>query len=156
MLEVTITHTADRTEIRLVGSIDHNSAQQFGKAFEGELRPTVSLNLKDVRSISSYGVGLLLRHLSAISRQRKVEFAQCSETMVDQFQMLQFGHYGRITSFRARYACPRCERTDEVMLDVAKLSVDRASRVVKSPDFPCACGGKLVVDDSLEFVIDHV
>ena len=106
--------------------------------------------------ISSYGVGLLIRQLSAISREHKVEFAQCSETMVDQFQMLQFSNYGRITSFQARYACPRCDRQDLKMLDVATLKVDKRTHTVLSPEFPCACGGKLVVDDSLEFVIDHI
>ena len=42
------------------------------------------------------------------------------------------------------------------MLEVAKLKVDKRTDTVVSPAFPCACGGKLVVDDSLEFVIDHV
>ena len=61
------------------------------------------------------------------------EFARCSETMIDQFQMLQFRAYGRITSFRARYACPQCERTDSVLLEVDLLTVDRKARTVVAP-----------------------
>ena len=150
-----VNHSGDRTEIRLGGIIDHTSADEFAKAFQ-TLRATVCLNLREVTRISSYGVGLLIRQLSAISREHKVEFAQCSETMVDQFQMLQFSNYGRITSFQARYACPRCDRQELRMLEVAKLKVDKRTDTVVSPAFPCACGGKLVVDDSLEFVIDHI
>jgi anti-anti-sigma factor len=155
MFNVVVNHSANRTEIRFGGTIDHECAVEFGRAFE-DLRGAVCLDLMEVKYISSYGVGLLLKHLSAISRQHKVEFARCSETMVDQFSMLQFSNYGRITSFQARYACPRCERTDVVLLEVKQLKVDVAARTVESPVYPCRCGGKMAVDDSLEFVIDHV
>jgi hypothetical protein len=42
------------------------------------------------------------------------------------------------------------------MLEVAKLSVDKAEGAVRAPVFACTCGGDLVVDDSLEFVVEHV
>jgi len=154
MFRVTIQHTADRSVIKLAGAINHTSADDFARAFE-DLRPSVELDLHEVTSISSYGVGLLIRHLSPASKHHKIEFARCSETMVDQFQMLQFRAYGRITSFRARYACPQCQRTDSVLLEVDKLAVDKRSRQVSAPVYPCVCGGRLEVDDSLEFVVEH-
>ena len=156
MPAATVSHEDTRTVIRLAGRIDHTSVADFASAFMS-LRGTVVLNLRDVTSITSYGMGLLMRHLTAITDKHRVEFAECSETMVDQFQMLQFSCYGRITSFKARYACARCERTDSIMLDVRRdLQVTAATRTVRSPEFPCRCGGRLVVDDSLEFVIQHV
>ena len=156
MLAVTVTQSEGRTEIRLAGTIDHTSTDEFARAFE-QIAPTVCLDLRDVKYVSSYGIGLLIRHLSAISRRHRVEFARCSEAMVDQFQMLQFSSYGRITSFMARYACSRCNRTDVILLDVGRdLKVDREQRAVHAPEMPCSCGGKLSVDDSLEFVLDHV
>jgi anti-anti-sigma regulatory factor len=151
----TVTHGTDRTEIRVVGTLDHTSAVEFEQAFTN-LRATVVLNLGGITRITSYGVGMLMRHLAGIGNAHKVEFAECSETMVDQFQMLQFSRYGRITSFYARYACTRCGRNDVVLLDVQRdLKVALATRTVRSPEYPCACGGRLVVDDSLEFVIEH-
>jgi anti-anti-sigma regulatory factor len=152
----TVTHGGDRTEIRIVGTLDHTGAAEFEQAFTS-LRGTVVLNLGGITRITSYGVGMLMRHLAAIGNQHKVEFAECSETMVDQFQMLQFSRYGKITSFHARYACTRCGRNDVVLLDLQRdLKVNAATRDVRSPEFPCACGGRLIVDDSLEFVIEHV
>jgi anti-anti-sigma factor len=144
-----------RTEIRLGGVIDHGAAEAFAQALE-KLSSTVCLDLHDVQRITSYGVGLLIRHLSAISKNHKVEFARCSETMVDQFQMLRFSTYGRITSFQARFTCTRCQRSDLRLLEVAKLAVNKAEQAVNPPVFPCTCGGDLVVDDSLEFVLEHV
>jgi anti-anti-sigma factor len=154
MLRVKISQTAGRTELRFAGMIDHTSADEFARVF-AELQPTIVLDLHDVTSISSYGVGLLIRYLSPASKHHKIEFARCSETMIDQFQMLQFRAYGRITSFRARYACPRCARTDSMLLEVDLLTVDRTARTVDAPSYPCACGDRFVVDDSLEFVIEH-
>lgn len=155
MLAVTVTRSDDRTEIRFAGKIDHTSASEFSAAFE-QLRGTVCLQLRQVTYISSYGVGLLIRQLAAISGHHKVEFAECSETMVDQFQMLEFSRYGRIVSFQARYACARCGRTDVVLLVVRELEIDFTARAVRAPEFACSCGGRLLIDDSLEFVIEHV
>lgn len=155
MFRVSIRHTDDRTEIELVGTINHASADEFAHAFV-ELRPNVVLDLHGVTSISSYGVGLLIRHLSPASKHHKIEFARCSETMVDQFQMLQFRAYGRITSFQARYLCPSCQRTDSALLEVDKLVVEKPTRTVTAPSYACVCGGRLEVDDSLEFVVEHV
>jgi anti-anti-sigma factor len=95
MLAVTVTHSGDRTEIQLTGEIDHFGASEFAGAF-ATLKKTVCINLGNVRYISSYGVGLMLKQMAAISREHKVEFAECTEMMVDQFQMLQFSRYGRI------------------------------------------------------------
>ena len=155
MLTVSVNHTNDRTEVRLAGRIDHESADELKRALSS-LRGIVCLDLRDVERITSYGVGLLIRHLSVMSRNHKVEFARCSEAMVDQFQMLQFSNYGRITSFQARYACSQCARIDLVLLEVKNLEVETTTRTVRSPSHTCGCGGLSVVDDSLEFVIDHI
>jgi len=155
MLTVTVESCGDRIVIHFAGRIDHASAEKFTGAFE-KLRGTVCLNLRKVTYISSYGVGLLIRKLSAISSEHKVEFAECSETMVDQFQMLQFSRYGKITSFQARHVCARCNRMELVLLTQRDLQIDREKSAVRSPAFPCVCGGQLAVDDSLEFMLDHV
>jgi anti-anti-sigma factor len=156
MFRAIVTHCGDRTEIRLAGTLDQTTGAEFSRAFE-TIRGTVCLNLREVIYISSYGIGLLMRQLAAINRDHKVEFAECSETMVDQFQMLEFSSYGRITSFQARYACARCGRPDVVLLDISRdLEVDVVARTVRSPEFSCTCGGRLTVDDSLDFVVEHV
>ena len=95
--------------------------------------------------------------MSAISREHDVEFAECTELMVDQFQMLQFSRYGKITSFQARFACAACGRTELRLLDVKRdLQIDVAAREVQTPPIACTCGGQLVVDDSLEFVLEYI
>src|SRR5688500_15871345 len=141
MFSAVVKQSEQRTEIRLAGTIDHTSTEDLARSLE-KLAPTVCLDLHAVERITSYGVGLLIRHLSTISRNHKVEFARCSETMVDQFQMLKFSAYGRITSFQARYLCSRCQRTSSVLLEVKKLEVDPASHEVHAPVFACHCGGR--------------
>ena len=156
MLSVTVSHSDHRTELRFAGEIDHFGANAFADAFT-TLRKTVSINFSGVRYISSYGVGLMLRQLSSVSREHDVEFADCTELMVDQFQMLQFSRYGRITSFQARFACAACQRTEVRMLDVKRdLRVDAASREVHASGLACTCGSQLVVDDSLEFILEYM
>ncbi len=155
-LRVTIKHEGDRTLIALSGRVDESGAAQLSAAFE-ELRSTVCLNLREVTLVSSYGIGLLMRHLGAISRSHKVEFAECSESMVDQFQMLEFSSYGRITSFVVRYVCGRCDRQETYLIDIERdLEVEVETRTIRSPEYKCACGGKLIADDSLDFVIEHL
>ena len=156
MLIVTVTHSDDRTEIRFEGEIDHFAFTEFDSAF-AILRKTVCINLGNVSYISSYGVGLILRQMATISREHRVEFAECTEMIVDQFQMLQFSRYGRITSFQARFACAKCERTEVRLLDVKRdLKIDATSREVHAPELACSCGGQLCVDDSIEFIIDYM
>ncbi len=149
-----IAHAAGRTEIRFDGTIDHRSAPEFARLF-AELQKTVCLNFREVSRIDSYGVGLLMRHLAALAGAHEVELAECSETMVDQFQMLNFSRYARIVSFQARYACAKCERLDTMLLDVRR-DLRRDGNAVVAPSFPCTCGGRLEVDDSLEFVIAYM
>jgi len=156
MLSVTVNHADQRTELRFSGEIDHFGANAFADAF-ATLRKTVCINFKNVRYISSYGVGLMLRQMAAISREHHVEFAECTELMVDQFQMLQFSRYGKITSFQARFACAACGRTELRLLDVKRdLEIDVAAREVRARPIPCTCGSELVVDDSLEFVLEYI
>lgn len=156
MLSVTVSHADQRTELRFSGEIDHFGAGAFADAF-ATLRKKVCINLGNVRYISSYGVGLMLRQMAVISREHEVEFAECTELMVDQFQMLQFSRYGRITSFQARFVCSSCQRTEVRLLDVKRdLRIDTASREVHVVALACGCGGELVVDDSLEFVLEYM
>ena len=155
MFSAAVKQSGHRTEIRLAGTIDHTSTEELARALE-HLAPAVCLDLHAVERITSYGVGLLIRHLSVLSRNHKLEFARCSETMVDQFQMLKFSAYGRITSFQARYLCSRCQRTDSILLEVGKLAIDTKTGEVRAPTFTCRCGGYSEVDDSLEFVVEHL
>ena len=155
MFSAVVRQSEHRTEIQLAGTIDHTSTEDLARALE-RLAPTVCLDMHAVVRITSYGVGLLIRHLSALSRAHKVEFARCSETMVDQFQMLKFSSYGRSLSFQARYLCSRCQSTDSILLEVKKLEIDPRTKTVRAPIFACNCGGRSEVDDSLEFIADHL
>ena len=151
-----VNHDGTMTEIRFAGRLDELASGTLEAAL-GEMRTRVRINFREVTRISSYGIGLLMRCLGNASSGREIEFTECSEVVVDQFQMLDFSRYGRITSFYARYYCSRCDKQDEVLLVIARdLAIDRASSAVQAPEFACSCGGTSTVDDSLEFVIDHL
>ena len=155
-LQVAVERTGGVTEIRLAGTIDEHAAAALQRGFSNPVG-TIRLNLRDVQRINSFGIGILMRHLGAVSAQHKVEFGECSDVIVDQFQMLDFSRYGRITSFFARYLCQRCEAQESFLLVIGRdLQVDKRSGSVRAPEFPCSCSGSFAVDDSLEFVIEHL
>jgi ABC-type transporter Mla MlaB component len=153
-LKVDVEHHGEETRLALAGRVDETAGSALEDAFR-DLRQLVKMDLERVTRINSYGIGLLMRNLNRVSRDHAIEFERCSEVVVDQFQMLDFSTYGRITSFYARYVCDRCNREPSVLLDVATdIKVENGE--VSARTYRCKCGGEMTVDDPLEFVLDHI
>lgn len=153
-LEVRKSRDGELTTIVLVGVIDEAASEVLTSAF-ADVRGLVRINFRGIRRINSYGIGLLMKHLSQIVRDHRVEFVECSETIVDQFQMLDFSVYGRITSFVIRYFCPSCSAEEGRLLSISDVSLG-PDGALSAPEYKCGCGGALRVDDSLEFLADHL
>lgn len=154
-LRVDIEQSPDETRLALSGRVDETAGPALEEAFN-QLRPRVRIDLERVTRINSYGIGLLMRNLNRASRDHAIEFERCSEVVVDQFQMLDFSTYGRITSFYARYICSRCTREPSVLLEVEGDIGVSADGEVTARSYRCKCGGDMTVDDPLEFVLDHI
>lgn len=153
-LEVAKSRDGEFTTIVLAGVIDEAASQALSSAFT-DVDGVVRVNFRGINRINSYGIGLLMKHLSQIFRDHRVEFVECSETIVDQFQMLDFSVYGRITSFMIRYFCPSCSAEEGRLLSISDVSTG-PDGTLGAPQFDCSCGGALRIDDSLEFLADHL
>ncbi len=152
---VSVVRANGRTTIMIAGVLDETSQRALEAAF-AELDDLIELNLRGVKRINSYGIGMLMKHLSRVSRDHRIEFVECSEMIVDQFQMLDFALYGRIKSLFMRYYCSRCRREDVKLLDLEQDIRVRDDGEIMAPEYPCSCTGRLAADESLEFLADHL
>jgi hypothetical protein len=151
---VEVQRKSGTTIIALRGRITEEATEELERAFQ-DLSGIVCLDL-EVDSVNSYGFLTLVRLMDAAARRHTIEFARCSEIMVDYIQMLNLRKYGRLTSFFAIYICARCEREDLVLVDVAKdLQIDRERGSIEARVLRCGCGGALKIDEPLEFLLDH-
>lgn len=141
------------TEIILGGVVDDHARTLFEGLRTSARR--IRFTLRDVTRITSSGVVAFLRLVSGMRVDHEIEFAQCSSIVVDQLQMLEFSRYGRIVSFFATYVCGSCGEEDNRLLAVAELGVGDDG-TVQAPSAWCSCGGPLIVDDSLDFVREHL
>jgi anti-anti-sigma regulatory factor len=153
-LAIEILSREGECEIIIKGVVDESAGPLFDSVSR-RISGTVRLNMAGVSRINSFGIGVLMRFLSRVSAQHEVLFENCSEAMVDQFQMLEFSIYGRIKSFYILYYCERCEREERSLIDIARdIRVDSGSPQLELRR--CRCGGLLAPEDSVEFVQDHM
>lgn len=143
------------TDLELRGSITEQAAFALEQAFL-DLRGNVRIDFAGVDRINSVGLGILMRLLDVASRQHEIVYVNCSEVIVDHFQMLDFSRYGRITSFYSRYFCGRCHKQESRLLDVDRLNIRPELGIVEAPTHPCDCGGTQRVDEALDFVVEHI
>jgi anti-anti-sigma regulatory factor len=154
-LETQVRYADGGTHISLKGIIDEPTSTILEDAFSG-LVGKVSIDLGGVERVTSYGLGVLMRLLSAASKVHKIEYVACSEIIVDQFQMLDFSRYGRIASMFVRYECEHCSATATKLVHVKNDLVRSASGAIEAPPMSCRCGGKMRSQESLDFVTEHV
>jgi len=155
-LEAEVKRNAGYTDVTLRGVIDEHSADVLQSAFQN-LEGIVRLRLGEVEKINSCGIEELMKVLDVVAQDHTVEYCECPEVIVDQFQMMDFSMYGRISSFYIRYLCESCGTEKMVLLDVAKdLTIQPEGREIEAPTFDCTCGAKLRIDDYLDFLDDHV
>src|SRR5262245_51497138 len=122
-LRADTTQRGDATEIVLIGAIDQNAAQTLEGAFARIEGRKVRISFRGVERINSYGISLLLRLLDKNARTHTVEFVECTEPIVDQFQMLDFSRYGRIKSLFVLYWCRSCGREDRILVQIGELAI---------------------------------
>ena len=153
-LAIQILSGEGESEIVIKGVVDESAGPLF-ESVSRQISGTVRLNMAGVSRINSFGIGVLMRFLSRVSPQHEVFFENCSEAMVDQFQMLEFSIYGRIKSFYMVYYCERCDREERSLIDIARdIHVD--SGIPHLHEKRCRCGGLLAPEDSVDFVRDHI
>jgi hypothetical protein len=142
------------TIIDLAGTVNEHAEAALAQVFR-EVHGVVRVVFRDVPFINSYGLMLLAGHFQRIVRDHTIEFAECPEFVVDQFQMLDFAKYGKIISFYLRYFCERCE-TEDLRLITTDEDVKRSpDGSLQPPRVACSCSAIMEPVDSLEFLAEH-
>ena len=129
--------------IRVVIKGDITEASRFDDLVPA-LVGRVDFDLSQVRYMNSLGVREWVEFLRAAPIQG-YELHACSVAFVLQACLVE-GVLGRgtVSSFFAPYACERCERTEERLLQTAAVL---AAEDRQPPVFACRCGGELALDD---------
>ena len=130
-----------RLDTRRIGNVTVVSLQgELSERFPGleigrRLRGEVLLDLSQVHRITSFGVREWLTMLRELYATR-LTLVRCSESFVHQLTMIRsFTGMGRIASFFAPYACPRCGTAFSVLYDAVR---DRAAVEARLP-VPASC-----------------
>ena len=154
-LQTKVARSDGRSFVELSGVINETSRVALDQAFS-DLEPAVVISFRGVTRINSYGIKLLVELLARVSLEHNVEFVECSETVVDQFLMIDFGRFGRFKSFILRYECEKCGSEQGKLVDVDRdIRRDARQRIV-APSFACRCGGTLLTEDSIDFLVDQL
>ncbi len=140
--------------LTFAGLIDQAGTAAFEELSSATLKPLIEISFRGVTRINSYGIGLLMKFLGRRSRDHRIEYWECPEVIVDQFQMLDFSRYGRIRSFFVRYRCETCFHEELRLLNTGDVRAEGSE--VFAPVFPCTCGQKQEVDELLDFLLDHL
>jgi hypothetical protein len=127
--------------VKLYGVIDEHA----DLAFLGELRGRVSINLRGVRRINSFGVRSWIDAVRRVAAECALEFIECPPPVIDQMNMVAgFLGRGKVLSFYAPMACEGCGSEQDVLFRV----VDVKNAGSKLPSVGCAkCGKPMEVDD---------
>jgi anti-anti-sigma regulatory factor len=154
-LQTKVSRSDGRTFVELSGLINEMSRVALDQAFS-DLERQVVISFRGVTRINSYGVKLLVELLARVSLEHSLEFVECSETVVDQFLLVDFGRYGRFKSFVLRYDCESCGGEQGRLVDVDRDIRRDGRHRVTAPSFACKCGGTLFTQDSIDFLLDQL
>ena len=106
------------TVLRLVGVIDEHADLSFFRHLEGR----VTLNLRQLRRINSFGVRAWVDGLSTVPAGTGLQLEECPPPFVDQLNMLTtFRGAARVASFLAPYMCPACDHEQDHRIVVSDL-----------------------------------
>jgi anti-anti-sigma regulatory factor len=132
---------ADGQTVHVRGVIDENADLSFFAGLHG----TVTVNLRSVRRINSYGVRSWIEGIRLLPPDAQLLFVECPPPVVDQVNMVAgFLGSGRVESFYAPMACRSCGHEMDALFDVATCQL-AGGRV---PAVTCPkCGSAMEVDD---------
>ena len=135
-----VEHEPDGT-VYLRGVIDENA----DLAFFGGLHGTVTVNLRAVRRINSYGVRSWIEAIRLLPKDARLSFVECPPPVVDQINMVAgFLGSGEVTSFYAPMACTSCGHEMDALFTV-EMCRDVGGRI---PPVICPnCKAQMEVDD---------
>lgn len=128
-------------QTRLSGVIDEHADLTFLGRLSG---PQVTMNLRGIRRINSYGVRAWLEQIRKVPAGVAIEFVEVPPQIVDQINMVHgFIGGGRISSFYVPYTCEKCEAYEERL-----VQTDQCRKQEDLPKAQCAaCGAIMEVDD---------
>jgi hypothetical protein len=130
-----------RGEVTLTGVIDENADLSF---LERLPAGKVTVNLRGVRRINSYGVRIWLENIRRVPEAVQLQFVELPPPIVDQANMLHgFLGRGRVMSFLVPYVCERCRQYREELLTSEECRGRSSLPVVACP----SCSGAMEVDD---------
>jgi len=134
----------DSLLISFKGILDENA--HLDKIFNTE-KEKIVINLRGVKRINSCGVREWVNAIKAIPVEKKIEFVECSSSMVKQFNMItNFGGRGKVTSFMAPYFCSKCDKPVEKLIAVNDYMEELLKLI--PPLFACSeCRERLEFDD---------
>ena len=128
-------------QVTLTGVIDEHADLSFLGGLSG---PKVTLNMRGVRRINSYGVRHWMEHIRKVPPNVQMEVIEIPPPIVDQVNMVHgFMGRGKVVSFYVPYTCGNCEEYREQLVTTAEVKKNKGLPEVKCP----ACGSVMEVDD---------
>ena len=131
--------------LTLQGDIDENaSLGELLPTLEGELR----IDLAGIRRINSAGIREWVNFVrEAKTLTHRITLSRCSTAMVMQMNMIaNFRGEAEVESIYAPYACPRCDREEDILIPIRPELPSRLPARLPSAICP-ACGEALELDD---------
>jgi hypothetical protein len=127
--------------ITLEGVIDEHADLSFFSDLQGP----ISVSLKGVRRINSFGVRSWIDAIRKVPSATTLELVECSSPVIDQLNMVAgFAGRGKVLSFYAPMICEACDVEEERLFQVA----DCRAQGNRLPEAACPkCSGALEVDD---------
>lgn len=127
--------------VKLYGVIDEHADLGFLAGLHGR----VSINMRGVRRINSFGVRSWIDAVRKVPGDCTLEFTECPPPVIDQMNMVAgFLGRGKVVSFYAPMACEGCSAEQDVLFRL----VDVKAAGGRLPGVRCAkCGKPMEVDD---------
>jgi ABC-type transporter Mla MlaB component len=136
----------------LTGNITENSPiQKFAAEIQTFSGMTIHLDMSGLNEVNSSGIANWMKFIEFLKNNNiKVEFSNCSVTIVQQMNMVrQFSGGFKVASIFAPYFCPKCDAESIVKLDIPDGAT--SSIVDLKDNLPCGvCGEEKEFDDIAE------
>jgi anti-anti-sigma regulatory factor len=149
-----IKEQSDFTLVELAGELSESA--DLDRLRHNLKSHAVVLHLAGVRRINSGGVREWVNFIDALTSTAEVTLSHCSPAVVAQLNMIfNFCGQAKVRSILAPYACSRCDREEERVVDLETHFPERDYS--QMPHFSCsACGAPMdfdeVVDRYLSFL----
>jgi len=130
--------------VELHGDFDETAdLRELATALAGE----VAIDLGGIRRINSAGVREWIEFVRNLPEVTELTLIGCSKVSVSQLNLIDnFRGPALVESFWAPYACVRCGKQREILLE-ARVSSRADRRVPTAPPVRCDCGQVMELDE---------